>query len=132
MLDDGDELRMNRSPRHRPDCLFTLVRRRGILGSSPHSLARPTFCVLDSGLLLLGIIASLRTSPLMPREPSRLVWRPEVGKLGEEVIVWPHLVLRHLPVRQVGEKGIAHIVGEQTTVVRVCNRTRVVVWQDIR
>jgi hypothetical protein len=112
--------------------LFTLVRGRGILRSSLYSSAQPTFCVLDSGLLLLGVIASLRTSPLMPREPSRLVWRPEVGELGEEVLVWPHPVLRYLPVCQECQKGIDHIVGEQTAVVRVGDRPRVVVWQDIR
>src|SRR5215203_1392974 len=34
MLDGGDESSMNRFPRHRFDCLFTVVRGRGILGSS--------------------------------------------------------------------------------------------------
>src|SRR5215204_3937504 len=61
-----------------------------------------------------------------------LVWWPEVGELGEEVIVWSHLVLRHPPVRQDGDQVIAHVVGEQATVVRVANRLRRVVGQDIR
>jgi hypothetical protein len=68
---------------------------------------------------------SLRLGPV-------LVWRPEVGKLGEEVVVWPHLVLRHLPVRQDSEQAINHIVGEQTTVVQLGNRARGIVGQDIR
>ncbi len=58
-----------------------------------------------------------------------LVWRPEVGELGEKVVVWPHLVLRHLPGGYDGDQAIAHIVGEQTTVVRVGNRSRGVVGQ---
>ena len=65
-------------------------------------------------------------------KPSGLVWRPQVGELGKEVVVWPHFVLRHLPVRQEGEQGIGHIVGEQTAVVRVGNRARGIVWEDIR
>ena len=32
-----------------------------------------------------------------------LVWRPKVGELRQEVVVWPHLVLRHPPVRQDGD-----------------------------
>src|SRR5215212_2811645 len=71
------------------------------------------------------VAVSLRLRPV-------LVWRPEVGELGEEVVVWPHLVLRHPPVRQDGDQVIAHIVGEQSTVVRVANRSRRVVGQDIR
>ena len=68
---------------------------------------------------------SLRLRPV-------LVWRPEVGELGEEVVVWAHLVLRHPPFRQDGDQAIAHIVGEQTTVVRVGDLSRRVVGQDIR
>src|SRR5829696_7477947 len=58
--------------------LFTQRHRRGVLGSSPRAAV------------------SLRHRPV-------LVWRPEVGELGEEVVVWPHLVLRHPPVRQDGD-----------------------------
>ena len=46
--------------------------------------------------------------------------------------MWSYLVLRHPPVRQDGEHVIAHIIGQQTTVVRVANRSRRVVGQDIR
>src|SRR5918998_1767287 len=70
-------------------------------------------------------VVSLRPCPVF-------VWRPEVGELGEEVLVWPHPVLCHPPVRQEGHKRIGYIVGKQTTVVRVGNRSRGVVGQDIR
>src|SRR5919204_748523 len=60
------------------------------------------------------------------------VWRPEVWELGEQVVVWTHPVLHHLPVREDGDIGIAHIVGEQATVVRISNRTLGVVSHDVR
>jgi hypothetical protein len=48
-----------------------------------------------------------------------LVWGTEVGKLGEEVLARPHVVLFHPPVPQDVDHIIAHVIGEQTTVVRV-------------
>src|SRR5215216_735808 len=91
--------------------------------------------VLEGVFCELRLFGFLRSSPraavsLRPRPV--LMWRPEVGELGEEVLVWPHFVLRHPPVRQDGEHVIAYIIGQQTTVVRVANRSRRVVGQDIR
>src|SRR5215207_1116486 len=79
-----------------------------------------------------GVLRSSPRAAVSLHHRPVLVWRPEVGELGEEVVVWPHLVLCHLPVRQDGKQGIGHIVGEKTAVVRVGNRARGVVWEDIR
>src|SRR5215212_8670772 len=43
---------------------------------------------------------------LSVRLRSVLVRRPEVGELAQEVVVWPHLVLRHPPVCQDGNQVI--------------------------
>src|SRR5215212_7526217 len=87
---------------------------------------RPACTILGGGLR-----SSTRAAGSLCHRPV-FVWRTEVGELGEEVLVWPHPVLRHPPVRQDGEHVIAHIIGQQTTVVRVANRSRRVVGQDIR
>jgi hypothetical protein len=46
--------------------------------------------------------------------------------------VRPHVVLFHPPVRQDVDHIIAHVIGEQRTVVRVANRSRRILRQDIR
>src|SRR5215203_6089731 len=86
----------------------------------------------EVGLPLYGVLRSSPRAAVSLCHRPILMWRPEVGELGEEVLVWSHLVLRHPPVRQDGEHVIAHIIGQQTTVVRVANRSRRVVGQDIR
>src|SRR5829696_1902871 len=85
-----------------------------------------------SEVSLYGVLRSSTRAAVSLCHRPVFVWRTEVGELGEEVLVWSHLVLRHPPVRQDGEHVIAHIIGQQTTVVRVANRSRRVVGQDIR
>src|SRR5215212_6595382 len=85
-----------------------------------------------SEVSLYGVLRSSTRAAVSLCHRPVFVWRTEVGELGEEVLVWSHLVLRHPPVRQDGENVIAHIIGQQTTVVRVANRSRRVVGQDIR
>src|SRR5919112_5049359 len=85
-----------------------------------------------SEVSLYGVLRSSTRAAVSLCHRPVLVWRPEVGELGEEVLVWSHLVLRHPPVRQDGDQAITHIIGEQTTVVRVANRSRGVVGQDSR
>ena len=70
----------------------------------------------DPTVLLLQQSGPVRSSPrtaVSLRLSPVLVWRPEVWELGEQVVVWPHPVLRHLPVREDGRHQIAHIVGER-------------------
>src|SRR5215218_134493 len=58
-----------------------------------------------------GVLRSSPRAAVSLRHRPILMWRTEVGKLGEVVLMWPHPVLRHLPVRQDGEHVIAHIIG---------------------
>src|SRR5919112_641919 len=85
-----------------------------------------------SEVSLYGVLRSSTRAAVSLCHRPVFVWRTEGGELGEEVLVWSHLVLRHPPVRQDGEHVIAHVIGQQTTVVRVGNRSRRVVGQDIR
>src|SRR5215217_4074311 len=85
-----------------------------------------------SEVSLYGVLRSSTRAAVSLCHRPVFVWRTEVGELGEEVLVWSHFVLRHPTVRQDGEHVIAHIIGQQTTVVRVANRSRRVVGQDIR
>src|SRR6266404_5656006 len=63
---------------------------------------------------------------------SGIVRWPEVGKLGKQIAVGPHLVLCHLPVCEDSQEGVSSVVGERPAIAREGCWAGGVVGQHIR
>ena len=57
-------------------------------------------------------------------QPSGVVRRPQIRKLGEQVAVGPYLIPRHLSICKDSQEGILDVVGECPAIVREGRRAR--------
>ena len=44
--------------------------------------------------------------------------RPQIGKLGNQIAVWPYLVACHLPVCEDSQEEVRDVVGERPAIAR--------------
>src|SRR5207253_708791 len=81
-----------------------------------------------------------RQSPVMPvsssrpraRLPRAVVRRPQVGKLGEQIVVRAYSIPPHFPIRDDRQEGIGGVVAGCAAIVRVGRRARGVIVQQVR
>jgi hypothetical protein len=65
-------------------------------------------------------------------QPSEVVWRAYVRKLGEQIAMGPHSISRHLPVCENSQEGIGGVISECPAIGREGCWARGTVWQDLR
>src|SRR5439155_22623107 len=76
--------------------------------------------------------ALLPSSRPRARLPRALVRRPQVGKLGEQIIVRAYPIPRHFPIRDDSQEGIGGVVAGCAAIVRVGRWARGVIVQEVR
>ena len=67
-----------------------------------------------------------------PFRRSGLVRRTDVRKHGEQVLVRPYLISRHLSICEERKEEIYDVVGECPAIVRVGRRPRGIIVEDVR
>src|ERR1700689_2527037 len=67
-----------------------------------------------------------------PFRRSSLMRRANVRERGEQVIVRPYFIFRHLSICKNGQKEIDNVVGERSAIVRVGRRPRGIIVEDVR
>src|SRR2546426_9024803 len=78
---------------------------------------------------LYTLITSSRSRVRLPRA---VVRRPQVGKLGEQIVVRAYPIPRHFPIRDYSQEGIGGVVAGCTAIVRERRWARGVIVQQVR